>query len=115
MKKQRALRPVLQELEDRTVMSFSFSHLLHSVFPFIHSNTDTKTSSKTAAQMTAAQRSDLIQTRWDARTAAATQASANGHILSSAHTSIAKIHSQTLQQFLDRHQVAQPNSTTTLR
>ena len=69
MKKQRALRPVLQELEDRTVMSFSFSHLLHSVFPFIHSNTDTKTSSKTAAQMTAAQRSDLIQTRWDARTA----------------------------------------------
>ena len=109
MKKRRALRPALQSLEDRTVMSFSFSNLLHSVFPFIHS--DTKTSSKPANSMTPAQRSDLIQKRWDARTTAAAKAPDAAKILPAAHISNAKLHSKPLQMFLDRHQVARPASS----
>ena len=33
--KMRRFCPRFQSLEERTVLSFSFSHLLHSVFPFV--------------------------------------------------------------------------------
>ena len=62
--------------------------------------------------MTAAQRSDLIQKRWADRTAAATSNANSSHSL---QLPTAKIHSPALQQFLNRHQVAQTNSTTTLK
>ena len=97
MRKRRALKPVVQPLEDRTVLSFSFSNLLHSILPFIHSGSSN--SSKPASHMTAAQRSDMIQKRWEAKTISATRIVPTGHI------STAKIHSKPLQEFLDRHRV----------
>ena len=113
MKRRRVLQPSLQELEDRTALSLSFGNLMHSIFPFIHSSSSTN--SKSVSHMTAAERSNLVQKRWDARTAAATQTSSNPHILPAARLPTAKIHSPALQQFLDRHRVVQPNSTTTLK
>ncbi|MFO0950060.1 MAG: hypothetical protein U0835_02700 [Isosphaeraceae bacterium] len=38
MPKPRAFCPVMQCLEERVVLSFSFSNLVHSLFPFIKSN-----------------------------------------------------------------------------
>jgi hypothetical protein len=36
MNKTRQFRPTLQPLEERVVLSFSFTSLIHSLFPFIH-------------------------------------------------------------------------------
>lgn len=111
MKRRRVHQPSFQRLEERTVLSLSFGNLMHSIFPFIHSSTD----SKPAPHMTAAQRSDLIQKRWADRTAAATQTSPKPQILAGTHLPTAKIHSAALQQFLNRHQVAQPSSASALK
>jgi hypothetical protein len=38
MRKPRDFRPMLQPLEERVVLSFSFTSLVHSLFPFIKTN-----------------------------------------------------------------------------
>ena len=42
MKTRRSFRPSLQSLEGRVVLSFSFSRVIHSVFPFIKDTTKSK-------------------------------------------------------------------------
>jgi hypothetical protein len=52
MRRHCPFRPSVQPLEDRVVLSFSFSKMLHSVFPFVHDSSNKKPAAHVAHTQT---------------------------------------------------------------
>ena len=61
MKKSREFRPALQSLEERVVLSFSFTSLIHSLLPFV--NIGSKKTAVVAHAHTKATRTTVVGTK----------------------------------------------------
>jgi hypothetical protein len=79
VRRARTCRPTIQPLEERVVMTLSFSGLVHSVFPFIKDNSKTAHVAHTPAEKARqAARVQEIQAARDGRAAAVAAARASG-------------------------------------